>query len=114
MATALFEARPQPQPVYCHDYGFDALRQFMVYLFTLAFFLLTTIADCREIGPGEDYCREINDPKASNELVLKSGRYQNACKIRRGGAPQAPLTIRAADPANSPTIDYQGTASNVF
>ena len=86
----------------------------MVYLFTLAFFLLTTIADCREIGPGEDYCREINDPKASNEIVLKSGRYQNACKIRRGGAPQAPLTIRAADPANPPTIDYQGTASNVF
>jgi hypothetical protein len=86
----------------------------VVYFFALAFLFLTTIADAKEIGPGEDYCREINDPNAGNEIVLRAGRYQNACKIRRGGTAGAPLTIRAADPANAPAIDYQGTTSNVF
>ena len=82
--------------------------------FVLAFLLLTTISDSKEISPGEDYCREVNDPNAGSEIVFRSGRYQNPCKIKRGGTPEAPLTIRAADPANPPIIDYQGTASNAF
>lgn len=76
--------------------------------------LFSGMAAAREIGPSEDYCRAINDPRSGGEIVLRSGKYQNACKIRRGGTSEAPLTIRAADPANPPAIEYQGTDSNVF
>lgn len=86
----------------------------VAYSFALTFLFLTTISDSKEITPGEDYCREVNDPNAGREIVLRSGRYQNPCKIKRGGTAEAPLTIRAADPVNPPTIAYQGTTSNVL
>jgi hypothetical protein len=90
------------------------LSAFSASLWLKCFLLLTPVADAKQIGPEEDYCREINDPHAGSEFVLRSGRFQSPCKIKRGGTPEAPLTIQAADPANPPVIDYQGTASNVF
>jgi hypothetical protein len=90
------------------------MKEIVACLFPVAVFLFSAVAHAREIGPGEDYCRQINDPKAGHEIVLRPGKYQNACKIRRGGTPQAPLTIKAADPVNPPMIEYHGTDSNVF
>jgi hypothetical protein len=90
------------------------MRAIASYFLPIVIFSLSTIAHAKEIGPGEDYCRAINDPNAGHTFALKPGKYQNACKIRRGGTTELPLTIAAADNANPPTFEYQGTTSNVF
>jgi len=94
--------------------GFAVMKGIVTCFLPVAVLLLSALAHAKEIGPDEDYCRAINDPKAGHEIVLRPGKYQNACKIRRGGTAEAPLTIRAADPANPPVIEYQGTDTNVF
>lgn len=93
---------------------FAIMSAIAIYFLAAVMFFLTTMASAKEIGPDEGYCRQINDPKAGDEIVLRPGRYQNGCKLRRGGTPEARLTIRAADPANPPVIEYEGTESNVF
>ena len=67
-----------------------------------------------ELGPGDDLCAAINALAAGEELVLQPGDYQGPCAIRRGGAPGAPIVIRAADPERRPRIVYAGDNANVL
>ncbi|MBI2527072.1 MAG: right-handed parallel beta-helix repeat-containing protein [Candidatus Rokubacteria bacterium] len=67
-----------------------------------------------EIGPGADWCAALRMLKPGEELSLRAGDYQGPCGIRAGGAPGAPVVLRAADPARRPRIVYQGSTSNVL
>src|SRR5262245_14398624 len=67
-----------------------------------------------DIGPEDDLCAAINGLTPGEELVLSPGDYDGPCTIRQGGAPGAPLVIRAADPTQPPRIVYMETKANVF
>jgi hypothetical protein len=68
----------------------------------------------REIGPEANFCAEINALHPGDELVLRSGKYQGPCTIRRGGRPGAPIIIRGADLSHRPWIVYTGHSHNVM
>lgn len=68
----------------------------------------------KEIGPDEDLCRAINDPASGDEVVLRPGEYRGPCMIRRDGAADRPLVIRAQDPGHRPHIGYDGESANVL
>lgn len=71
-------------------------------------------AASREIGPEADLCAEIGRMGPGDELLLRPGRYAGPCRIRGGGAPGAPMIIRASNPAQRPQIVYDGSAANVI
>jgi len=68
----------------------------------------------RETGPEGNFCAELQSLPPGGELALRPGEYRGPCKIRRGGAPGAPIVLRAADPGRRPRIGYPGRASNVI
>lgn len=68
----------------------------------------------KEIGPAEDYCREINDPSSGSEITLTPGDYNGGCQIRRGGKPGLPLVIRALDLKKRPRLRYESKNGNVL
>ncbi len=74
----------------------------------------TAVAGAAEIGPGDDLCVAINQLSPGEELRLRPGDYPGPCVIRRGGAPDMPTTIAAADPQQRPRIVYDGVTANVF
>ena len=67
-----------------------------------------------EIGPDADFCTALQALGPGEELVLRAGEYRGPCKIRRGGAPGAPIVLRAADLAQRPRIVYNGHGANVI
>lgn len=67
-----------------------------------------------EIGPDSDLCVAINALAPGDELVLQPGTYRGPCTIRRGGASDVPIVIRAATPGQRPQIAYTGNAANVL
>ena len=67
-----------------------------------------------EIGPEADFCAELRLLKPGEELALRPGDYQGPCVIRQGGAPGAPIVLRAADPVRRPRIVYHGSRANVL
>ena len=67
-----------------------------------------------EIGPEAAWCGAIHALAPGDELVLRPGEYQGSCTIRRGGAPGAPLIIRAKDPEDPPRIIYLEQRANVL
>ena len=71
-------------------------------------------AAAREIGPGENWCGAIAALSPGEELVLRPGDYEGPCTIRNGGAPGAPLVIRAASLEQRPRIVYTDTRTNVI
>jgi Right handed beta helix region len=68
----------------------------------------------KEIGPTEDYCREINDPSSGSEITLAPGDYNGGCQIRRGGKPGLPLIVRALDLKKRPRLRYESKNGNVL
>jgi hypothetical protein len=68
----------------------------------------------RQIGPEEDLCTAINALGPGQELVLLPGDYRGPCAIRRGGAPGAPIVVRAQSLEARPRIVYAGDRSNVI
>jgi nitrous oxidase accessory protein NosD len=66
------------------------------------------------IAPGQDLCAAIRALEPGVELMLAPGDHPAGCGIRRGGAPGAPVVIRAADLAARPRLVYEGTRSNVL
>jgi hypothetical protein len=67
-----------------------------------------------EIGPEEDFCAAANALPPGGEVVLRPGDYRGPCTIVRGGAPGAPVVIRAADLQHRPRIVYTGREANVL
>ena len=67
-----------------------------------------------QVGPGVDWCAAANALEPGEELVLQSGEYRGPCTIQRGGTSQAPVVIRAGDPADPPRIVYHGRDNNVL
>ena len=47
-------------------------------------------------------------------MVLAPGDHPAGCQIRRGGAPGAPVVVRAADLSARPRLIYDGTSANVL
>lgn len=68
----------------------------------------------KEIGPEMNFCAELNQLQPAEELVLRGGKYQGPCTIRRGGRAGAPTIIRAADFSHPPWIVYAGESDNVI
>lgn len=71
-------------------------------------------ARVREIAPGEDWCGAIHSLSPGDELALRAGEYVGPCTIGRGGTPEAPVVLRAHDPAAPPHVVYGGRADNVL
>ena len=67
-----------------------------------------------EISPDADLCGQMNSLPPGGELVLAPGDYTGPCTIRNGGAPGAPIVIRARDLTQRPRIVYGGRRSNVI
>ena len=67
-----------------------------------------------EIGPEADWCAAIRTLAPGGELVLRPGDYPGPCTVRRGGSPDAPITIRAKDLAQRPRLVYLGREANVL
>ncbi|MGH7399179.1 MAG: right-handed parallel beta-helix repeat-containing protein [Candidatus Rokuibacteriota bacterium] len=76
--------------------------------------LWPTSAPALEIGPESNLCAALRAVPPGEELLLRPGEYEGACKIRRGGTREAPLVIRAADPQQKPRIVYHGQSANVL
>jgi hypothetical protein len=81
-------------------------------LLVLLFFPALTTG--KEIGPEANFCAEINALEPGDELVLRGGKYQGPCTIRRGGRPGAPTIIRAANLSHRPWIVYEAQSDNVL
>jgi Right handed beta helix region len=71
-------------------------------------------AASREIGPDADVCTAIGQMSPGDDLALRPGRYAGPCNIRGGGAPGAPIVIRASNPTQRPLIVYDGATANVI
>jgi parallel beta helix pectate lyase-like protein len=87
--------------------------QYLAIVF-LMFLFVPRISTGKEIGPEANFCAEINTLQPGDELVLRGGKYQGPCTIRRGGAPEAPVVIRAKNLSNPPWIIYRGESDNVI
>ena len=61
-------------------------------------------ATTRVAGPDEDWCAEARGLEPGDELLLKAGEYTGSCTLTRGGAPGAPVVIRAKDAGHPPRI----------
>jgi hypothetical protein len=57
-----------------------------------------------EITPDADVCAAIETLEPGQELVLQPGDYRAGCIVRRGGLPEAPIVVRAADPERRPRL----------
>ncbi len=79
-----------------------------------AFFPETEPLHAKEITPQANLCAEINGLEPGATLALRPGEYRGPCRIRRGGAPGAPITVAAQDPLDKPRIVYDGQSSNVL
>ena len=62
------------------------------------------------VSPGDDYTK-IEAAQAGDEVVIAPGTYQFRVNLENSGTAQAPIRIRAADPANPPVWDLSGTAT---
>jgi hypothetical protein len=71
-------------------------------------------ASTLEIGPEDDFCTAANALPPGGELVLRPGDYRGPCTILKGGAPGAPIVIRAADLQQRPHLVYTGRTANVL
>jgi Right handed beta helix region len=71
-------------------------------------------ARAAEIGPEDNLCAALNQLSPGEELRLRPGDYPGPCVVRRGGTPDAPITITAADPHQRPRITYDGPSANVL
>ena len=65
-------------------------------------------AEILEIGAGSDLCRALRQVEPGTEIVLQPGDYRAGCVVRRGGLPQSPVVIRAADPERPPRLSHPG------
>jgi hypothetical protein len=92
------------------------VRQVWQYLaFSLvALLFFSDLSPGKEIGPEANFCAEINALQPGDELVLRGGKYQGPCTIRRGGRPGAPTIIRAENLLHRPWIVYEGQSDNVL
>ena len=61
-----------------------------------------------EIGPDTDLCGALQQVEPGAEIVLQPGDYRAGCVVRRGGLPQSPVVIRAADPERPPRLSHPG------
>ncbi len=61
-----------------------------------------------EIGPDADLCSALRQVGPGTEIVLQPGAYRAGCAVRRGGLPQSPVVIRAADPERPPQLSHPG------
>ncbi len=61
-----------------------------------------------EIGPDSDLCSALRQMEPGTEIVLQPGDYRAGCVMRRGGLPQSPVVIRAADPERPPRLSHPG------
>lgn len=61
-----------------------------------------------EIGPDTDLCSALRQVEPGAEIVLQPGDYRAGCVVRRGGLPQSPVVIRAADPERPPRLSHPG------
>lgn len=68
----------------------------------------------KEIGPDANLCAEINALMPGETLLLRPGDYRGPCRIRRGGAAGAPITVAAQSLAERPRIVYDGSGANVI
>lgn len=73
-----------------------------------------TAGAIREITSGANLCEAINSLRPGEFLSLAPGEYRGPCKIRRGGAPGAPIVIQAQNQRDKPHIVYDGEQNNVF
>src|SRR5690242_16802813 len=67
-----------------------------------------------EIGPNDNLCAAIEALQPGDELLLGAGDYKAGCTIRRGGRPDSPVTIAAADPTHRPRLVYPGQPVNML
>jgi len=80
----------------------------------LGMLLMVSGAAAKEIGPEEALCPAIASLGPGEELVLEPGMYRGPCAISSSGQAGNPITIRAKDPRQPPTIAYDGARANVF
>ncbi|MGH7752561.1 MAG: right-handed parallel beta-helix repeat-containing protein, partial [Gemmatimonadales bacterium] len=71
---------------------------------TLVGSLLVSPLAAVEITPDADLCAALERLEPGQELVLQPGDYRAGCVVRRGGLPQAPIVVRAADPERRPRL----------
>lgn len=57
-----------------------------------------------DVAPGDDWRRRLDDLLPGHELALAPGEYVGGIVITRGGAPGAPVVIRALDPRHPPRL----------
>ena len=67
-----------------------------------------------EIGPDGDLCRVLRQVEPGDEVVLQPGEYRAGCAMRRGGLPQAPVVIRAANPELPPRLTHPGPPASML
>jgi hypothetical protein len=70
--------------------------------------VIPTTARTLEIGPDTDLCGALRRVEPGAEIVLQPGDYRAGCVLRRGGLPQSPIVIRAADPEQPPRLSHPG------
>jgi len=95
------------------------IRTVRARAFAAALVLVTSSATLswaasREIGPEADVCAEIGRMGPGDDLALRPGKYAGPCNIRGSGTSEAPIVIRASNPAQRPLIVYDGRTANVI
>jgi hypothetical protein len=87
-------------------------KSFAIVLLLILFFPGVSMG--KTIGPGANFCAEINALQPGDELFLRGGKYKGPCSISRGGTPDAPIIIRAENLSDPPWIIYEGRSTNVI
>ena len=88
-----------------HRVGSTARTAVAVGLLSL---VTPALAGTLEIGPESDLCGVLRKAEPGAEIVLQPGDYRAGCVLRRGGMPQRPVVIRAADPERPPRLSHPG------
>src|SRR5580704_17564846 len=84
------------------------IRVTALAIVTVAALAVPVRAATIELGPDGDLCGALRRVEAGDEVVLQAGEYRGGCAVRRGGLPNAPLVIRAADPEHPPRLTHPG------
>lgn len=73
-------------------------------------------ADTVVLGPGDNWCRQVNRAQPGDTVLLSSGIYERPCKIRNHGLPGRPITIASADTREAlrARLTYRGNSANVL
>jgi hypothetical protein len=68
-----------------------------------------------QVGPSNNWCKEINAVAPGTTVVMAAGLYTTPCAIRSSGTAASPIVIRSANPQpNGAVLAYPGTTSNVL